>query len=329
MLESTIEIGARVRRAAGYVPGFVVGGMQRLAARTRHAANAAWLRNPRSSRRFLSDRPALAVTQQRVVDLLAARGIASIDHGELGVDGTAYAALASEIDAFARSERVAQGIAAFRDSVGRKPLQGDDYMIKLNPEGPSVPLSHPLLTVGLSPAILDVVNAYLGLWSKLIYADGWHTVPVDAGKRIGSQDWHRDPEDGRMIKVYLYFNDVTPDCGPMEYVVGSAADGAFGRLWRWRPLATQAYRYPGTEAVEQAIGGAERIVCTGARGTVTFCDTSGLHRGGVPRGGARVLATWTFVTPAAISVTCRRRFTVVSAAGALRPAAAYALSDAF
>jgi hypothetical protein len=35
---------------------------------------------------------------------------------------------------------------------------------------------NPLLNLALHPLVLDVVNSYLGLWSKLIYFDMWHTL---------------------------------------------------------------------------------------------------------------------------------------------------------
>jgi len=31
-------------------------------------------------------------------------------------------------------------------------------------------------SISLHPLVLDVVNSYLGLWSKLIYFDMWHTL---------------------------------------------------------------------------------------------------------------------------------------------------------
>jgi hypothetical protein len=43
----------------------------------------------------------------------------------------------------------------------------------------------------------------------------------------------------------------------------------------------------------------DRIVMTGTAGTMFFCDTGGFHSGGFARTTPRVLAMWSYVSPAA------------------------------
>jgi hypothetical protein len=231
---------------------------------------------------------------------------------------------------FVASESVRTRISRFAEESRTRQLGGDDYIIKLYPEGPTLPLTHPLLELALRGPLLPIVNAYLGLWSKLIYTDVWHTIPVPTDHRIGSQGWHRDPEDARMIKVYLCFVDVNQSAGPMEYVAESTRGTRFGNLWPWQAQATQAHRYPRPEEVEAKVPVEYRISCAASAGAAIFCDTSGLHRGGISQGSPRILATWTFVTPAAISVTCSRRFhlTPDSDVATLSPEARFALEAA-
>jgi hypothetical protein len=77
--------------------------------------------------------------------------------------------------------------------------------------------------------------------------------------------------------------------------------------------------------VEAVVPAPERILATGAAGTILFCDTSGLHRGGYATLSPRVLAQWAFVTPASV---LPRRFQVDwnAAHGSLSAAARFALS---
>jgi hypothetical protein len=58
-----------------------------------------------------------------------------------------------------------------------------------------------------------------------------------------------------------------------------------------------------------------------------FCNTSGFHRGGFATGKPRVLATFTYESPAALKALSERNFTFASGNGAeLSQAARYALT---
>jgi hypothetical protein len=163
----------------------------------------------------------------------------------------------------------------------------------------AISLDDEFMRLALDGKILDVVNSYLGLWAKLIYVDLWQTVRAsDAEARIGSQHWHRDPEDKMMVKVYLYFSKVDAAAGAMQYLPGSCLGGPYEHLWK--SSKPTGYTYPRPQEIEQQLSASQWISCTGGPGTFVFCDTSGLHRGGISTTGVRTLATWTFVTPASL-----------------------------
>ena len=281
-----------------------------------------YLRNQHSTHLFRSHRPPLSLSQRHTVAELTLRGVAFPGYEDIGLAADRWARLAAVVDDFAASDRVLEAIRGFRAVAATGEMASDAYIVKLLPPAPTLRLDDPLLEVGLSPAVLDVVNSYLGMWAKLIYTDAWHTIPVDIGKRIGSQYWHRDPEDQRMVKVYAYFGPVGEGCGAMEYVLESQVAGRYSGAWRWKPHAGRGHRYPGDGEVEQAVPAAQRIPCFGDRGTFVFCDTAGLHRGGVATTRPRILATWTFVTPASIGFTAGRRFTIEGDAGGSKSLAA-------
>jgi hypothetical protein len=295
--------------------------------RSKHRIYWNLTRNPDSRRRFASSPPTLSDIQQKVCRDLAHVGIAFISVMSIGLDPDAMAQLATDVEDFVTSDRVKQKIEQFKQDIGHRRMGGDDYMVKRHPEGPTFPLSHPLIQLALCGPMLDIVNSYIGLWTKLIYTDVWHTIPADPGTRIGSQNWHRDPEDRQVVKVYLYFNDVDATAGPMEYVPNSAPGQRYGRVYRWKPHARE-HRYPPEAEFNRRFAGAERMLCTGSPGTLIFCDTDGFHRGGIATARPRILATWTFVTPASIGITSRRRFTISPTIGYqdLSPAARFALS---
>lgn len=63
------------------------------------------------------------------------------------------------------------------------------------------------------------------------------------------------------------------------------------------------------------------------KGTLTFCDTSGFHRGGFARSKARVLAASTWDSPASLKALSERNYTYVQSNGAaVTEAQRYALT---
>ena len=61
--------------------------------------------------------------------------------------------------------------------------------------------------------------------------------------------------------------------------------------------------------------------------TIIFCNTSGFHRGGFARSKARVLATYTWDSPASLKALSERNYAYVPSNGAaLTGAQSYALT---
>ena len=182
------------------------------------------------------------------------------------------------------------------------------------------------LRIALAPQLLDVVNAYLGMWAKLTYCDQWYTVPMPEGAaRKASQNWHRDHVDKHLVKVFIYLSDVDESSGPFEYVPGSTGDGPYANVWPWAPGGDH---YPPQEKFDQLIPAAAVRTLTGPAGTMILCNTSGFHRGGFAIGRPRILWRYNFSSPASLSVTTKRRFVVDSSRlpAELPRAALYALT---
>jgi hypothetical protein len=267
--------------------------------------------NSASHRLFVQQRPVLNEQQRAVVNDLSRDGVAFIPFQALIGAKALWVQLNEIVDDFRTSNVVQDRIKTYPAEFSSREMSGDDYLIKLLPKHPTFELNHPLLQLFLNPSLLNVVNSYQELWAKLIYVDIWHTIPGDMGRRIGSQNWHRDPEDMKMVKVYVYFSDVDLAAGPLEYVRGSNRQGQYGNLWKWHAL-DGPHRYKTEEELQREVPFEQFVNCVGPSGTVIFCDTSGLHRGGIATSGARVLATCTFVTPASLSSLSQRRFTVAN-----------------
>jgi hypothetical protein len=252
------------------------------------------LRGPGSDNR--AERPVLDETQQRVLDAMRRDGIAIVPFQELFHGEEPWATLAEDIGKFARATEAQAGDLLERED--DKAYIARRFVVRKSADTKAkkwtFPLSDPWLRLGLSKRILDIVNAYRGKPANLIDLDNWYTVPdPSVEKRIESQQWHRDPWDNHIVKLFIYFSEVDEGAGPFEYVRGSPDGGRYGELWPWVPSGI----YPPPDEFEAAVAPSDRLKVTGPPGTMIFCDTSGFHCGGAARTSPRVLSYHTYVCP--------------------------------
>lgn len=161
---------------------------------------------------------------------------------------------------------------------------------------PRLDFRNPFLALALSLRILDVVNSYLEMLSRFYFFTLNVTQPVKLGEeRKSSQRWHRDPEDKKLLKMFLYLTDVDESSGPFMYVLRSAYGRKWGNLFPQRP--PRGF-YPDETQLETIVPKNEIKVCTGRRGTIIFCDTTGLHRGGYAAERERIMFTAGYYSPA-------------------------------
>jgi hypothetical protein len=280
---------------------------------------------PRVSGQVVSDRTAdLNPVQQRVLGELRDAGISIVSFDELIADSTLWRELREDMADFIAG---AQARLAAGKGGGKKKFLIRRYergKSKLPVEPAILPSDGPWLRYAAGDTMLGIVNAYRGAMIKLVDFDQWYTLPVgDEGDRVDSQQWHRDPEDQHVVKVFLYFSDVDEEAGPFEYIPSSAEGGKYGDLWPW---GKESPRYPPTEELERLIPSSDRVVATGPIGTLVICDTSGFHRGGFARTKPRILSTHTYVNK---KITAdrpeRRKFTVDWRGGELSEQTRFAL----
>jgi hypothetical protein len=281
------------------------------------------LANRASRRMFAEAPPQLDDSQQHVVDRLREDGYATLPLPDLLADAAAWNELEANAADFAEETeaQLAREQAGGESSLRRR--AGKEFLVRKYAWGVQLGLEDAWLRLGANPRLLDIANAYLGMWSKLEYVDVWYTPPAAAEDRRSSQRWHRDFNDRHLLKAFVYLVDVDEETGPFEYVPRSAPGGELDRLWPWRPLGDN---YPPEDELEQQIDG-RAVTFTAPKGTIIFCNTSGFHRGGFAKTKPRVLATFTWDSPASLKALSERNFTFVSPNGApLNAAQRYALT---
>ena len=197
------------------------------------------LANRQARRNFERTSPVLDETQQRVLSELDQRDYAVLPLSDLFGE-EAVAAVLSEGETFVAEARGAES----RD-------EAKDYLIRRYERGQEIAGDSTWLTCALSDRLLGLANAYLRMWSKLEYVDFWYSVPIPADSdRILSQRWHRDFDDGHLLKAFLYLVDVDAGAGPFEFVAGSARGGDLADFYPWYPLSPA---YPSQAEFDEAV----------------------------------------------------------------------------
>jgi hypothetical protein len=261
--------------------------------------------------RFAAHPPTLDPVQQRISADLRADGIAHTTLTELVPEAPN---LLAQMQERVRTLRV-------HAVQNRK----KHYLLNLFEVAPVLDMADPFFRFMLSPHVVDSVNAYLGMWSKFYCTILNIAQPIPPGETARqSQRWHRDPEDRRMCKVFLYLSDVDGASGPFTYVRGSQDGGPHRRLFPQRP--PHGY-YPPDSAVESRIPRDDIRSCTGPAGSIVFADTSGLHKGGYTTEKERIMLTAGFLTKASSRGVFFRQPNDPRAISALSPQVAYAVTS--
>lgn len=222
----------------------------------------------------------LSSLQKRILEDLRAEGIATVALAELMPEGPSLQEL----------HTYAEKLAGTAEAVTKKQFLKYYWGIK-----DPLDLSSPFVQLSLSSAVTGIADAYLGMWTRLKHFTLNLTTPVPKGEApVQSQRWHRDPQEKRMLKIFLYLSDVDEGAGPFTYVVKSAYGRKYGHLFPQHPPLGC---YPPEEKVRAAIDPADMKVMTAPKGTLIFCDTTGIHRGGYATESPRLMYTGFFSAP--------------------------------
>lgn len=265
------------------------------------ATHNAWVRhkyrravkpeNADAARLFREHPPVLNGVQGRVLADLERFGLAAVHFDELIGDKGAWELLRGNMREWLAQPEVRAQEERYR-LLGHVEGHGKDYLIVRNGNSAQVAWDSPWLRLGLDSRILDIANSYLGLLARLYNVDLWHTIARDhEGPMIGSQNWHRDGQCDRLVKLFLYFSDVDLESGALEYVPHSRPGEKYGDLW---PQELPHGSYPPAGELERRIPKSDWVACAHPAGTFVFVDTVGFHRGGRARKRNRLFATWAY-----------------------------------
>jgi hypothetical protein len=260
--------------------------------------------------------------QQNVTDELRRQGISVIHFDDL-FPASRFQELRELAENYVRQPSTQQMIETIRKGGRPNAPFGKDYIIRLLGETPVLDRNDSFLQFSLAQEILAIVCGYLNMFTRLVYINLWLNAATGRPES-GSQRWHRDPEDRKQVKLFLYLCDVNEQNGPFCYMRETHYTGRFGGIYRQK---INASNYPQDGSLKGKIPEHLSQVCTGRAGTLIFCDTSGFHKGGHVVEGQRLLFTSVYTTNAAGPVMIRQKYYTVASfkGGPLSKPAEYAI----
>lgn len=147
---------------------------------------------------------------------------------------------------------------------------------------------NPFAAFALQPSVLSILSRVYGELPQLDYV--LLTLSRDTGKELSfSQLWHRDHDDTRVIKLFVYLTDVSSlDDGPLTFIPGPASDRFGFSLHSQTPDAV----------IGKRVGPGEIQSLVRPKLTVFMVETSRcLHMGSrLSPGHERLLYTATFIS---------------------------------
>ena len=188
-----------------------------------------------------------------------------------------------------------------QETVARGVSDGSkSYMMHLIHFAQEHSIDSPLVKLALDRKLLEIVSSYLGLWPRLYSISALLNFPT-AGEAEKAQLWHRDREDLKIVKVFIYLVGVDENCGPFSYIPAThqnRADLAMGPKRNDKNITDDEMRMKFPSETWR--------ICTGPTHTMILADTVGYHRGGKPLKGNRILITFTYTSGTPLKSKCPR-----------------------
>lgn len=119
----------------------------------------------------------------------------------------------------------------------------------------------------------------------------WIHPSAKISEKVGSMNWHRDTENRKICKVFIYFNDVTSENGALNYTKYSRPGEKNHNIHPLSNIRGNGY----LKENENLIPKEDIVTAEGKLGDIYFVDTYGYHRGGHVKKGIRLLTQGNFL----------------------------------
>ncbi|NJJ60291.1 phytanoyl-CoA dioxygenase family protein [Pseudomonas sp. B14(2022)] len=125
--------------------------------------------------------------------------------------------------------------------------------------------------------VLRIVEAELGVKATLSNISTWWSIPGHDTPQA-AESFHRDVDDLRFIKLFVYLTDVDDESGPHAFIPKSQKHMGYRTIRRYSD-----------EEIKNEFGDTGIKYFTGTKGTAFLENTFGLHKGQIPKKKRRLL----------------------------------------
>lgn len=228
----------------------------------------------------------------RVLDVLNRDGVAITSVESLLGSASCFDELCTAVDEL-EADWAGQ-IAAERRDANRYDKSYKTFLFELLGNHPLLDPESVYARFALQQPILQIANAYFGMYTRLRYYNVWHTLTTNTQARE-SQLWHRDREDHSILKLFVYLSDIDEGAGPFTYAPGTHHKGPIRRAPEF--FIENGVRRTNDEQMGAIVPQSRWVQAVGKKGTILFGDTAGYHKGGLARTRDRLMFTCMFTSP--------------------------------
>lgn len=134
-----------------------------------------------------------------------------------------------------------------------------------------------ILEIANDPGILRIVQQFLGATPTISNVNMWWSI-AGKSKAEHAQLFHRDVDDLKFCKLFVYLTDVGPNDGPHTYVSRSSSANKLTKIRRYED-----------QEIKAAFGEESIINFCRPKGSLFLVDTYGFHKGTLPVDNDRLL----------------------------------------
>jgi hypothetical protein len=241
-------------------------------------------------------RQSLASEAKRVLTELNGKGVAITSVQDLLGLHSCYNELSSAVENI--ETKLAAQLAAARAEADHCAIGSKTFIFPLLGENPVLDPTSVYARFALQSPILQIANAYFGMYTRLRYYNIWHNFTTQVAARE-SQLWHYDREDYFILKMFVYLSDVDENSGPFTYAPGTHHKAK--RHGEPESFMEGGVKRSDDQQMARFIHQEEWMRCVGPKGTIVFADTRGYHKGGLARNHDRIMYTCMFTSQASQS----------------------------
>ena len=152
-------------------------------------------------------------------------------------------------------------------------------------------------------SLYNIISLYLNCPANYYGSLAWWDFPTPKGSNpYQAQCWHRDSEDFKVVKLFVYGESVDESNGPHQYLLGTHRSENYGKLFmpksasRQQELDTYFNKFMNdTDFAEAYSPSAKLKTWHGDKYTAFIEDATGFHRGKAVTTGKRLIfsSIWT------------------------------------